>query len=150
MLNVCFEIVDRQCTAGFNPRSGNIAASLPQCKVIALTVGAEYLILGTLVGIETVAVTEFKETKVGKFAADIALETLETTKKECLAKHVKVVAQRVHQTHKILALVYFEAIVVGSCSERVIHNLVETTTHELLRNKVLQFVRFILGTLGDD
>ena len=96
-----------------------------------------------------VAVAKLEEGEVGSSVRDVAGYALETPEEEGLTQHVEVLTQGIEQAHAVLCLQALEAVVVGTALERVVEYLMETCTHQLFANDVLQFVALIHVALHD-
>ena len=147
------------------PRAADALARDPQAEVVVLAVGIEDMLddfgvaagadtgddVGALLlGVEVVAVAELEELHVATTAVHVAADALQAAEEQRLAQHGKVLRERIQQAHTVLGLVALLVVVVGSLGERVVENLVEAGSHQLLGDEVLQLEALINITLDGD
>ena len=148
----------RGILVGMSPATADTTPREPHAQVVVLAICIEHMLDDlwvaaaahawdnngrTVLCRETVTVAELEKVKVGIPIAGIACDGLQSTKEECLAKHVEVLAQRVEQTNEILGLVTLKAIIVSATLQAIVQNLTEARTHKLLAHEVLQLVALV-------
>ena len=104
-------------------------------------VGLDGVFVVLLLGREVVAVAKLEEAYVGVLAVHVAADALQSAEEEGLAHHAQVGAQRVHELHGVLLGIFVEALlIVGCLGERVVHDLAEAASDELLADDVLKMI----------
>ena len=98
------------------------------------------------VPVNVIHVSKFEESAVSLLALGIMLNTFQSAKEQRTTHHVQVTLQRVHDMNQRSVLFL---IVVGRLRQRVIQNLIESGTYQLLADEVSQLVLLVLVTFDD-
>ena len=152
ILHIGIEFTERTVLIGMGPRATHALAGNPQSEVSLFDVCLAGVFIAPAVLMVVVAVAHLEEAQVGVLAVGIAHDALQATEEQRLAHHAEVGAQRVDHLDGLFPGISVETslLVVAHLGERVVHNLIEATTHELLANKVLQTILgILLGLHGE-
>ena len=102
--------------------------------MIVFRIRSQHLFRILLVGIEIVAVTEFKEFQIRILAVGIMRNAFQSAEQQSLAHTVQVRTQRIQQHHQAVGRISFQSVIISGASQRVIQYFIESATHELLCN----------------
>ena len=98
---------------------------------------------------ENIDITKLEETQILTLAVHIVLNTLQTTKEQCLAHHIQIRRKRIQDLHTISLRIGIMLTIIGTLCQRIVQNLIEPLAHQLFTDSVSQFVLLILITLDD-
>ena len=111
--------------------------------MIIFRVRSERFFRIALLFVEVIAVTEFKEPQIRILTVGIVRNTLQSAKEQRLAHSVQIGAKRIHQHHKVLGRIGFQTVVICGTRQRVIQDFIETASHQLFGNQILQSVGLV-------
>ena len=129
-----------------SPRALHSLTCHPQTTVILLLVSLHRIIVILLLWREGVDVSELEEAQVLALAVCIILDALEASEQQSLAHHVEIGREGVHDVNQRILLV----IVIRRLTQRVVQDLVEALTHQLLADKIGQLMLLVLLTLDNE
>ena len=118
--------------------------------MILLLVSLHRIVEVSLLGIKCIYVTELEETQVSTLAVHIVLYALKSTEQQCLAHHVQVGTQWIHNLYAVLGSVGITSLVVSTLGERVVQDFVESLAYQLLAYDVSQLMLLVLIALNHE
>ena len=115
-----------------------------------LTIRSKHFLCVAFVGIIMITVAQFKETEISFLTVHIVSNTFESSKEKGLAHHIEIARKWIDEMHKMLRCISLQVLIISFARERVIENFVESFTHKLLADQILQLLTNVVRSFDSE